>query len=279
MDAQIHSLDKESLLRRIEDVRQEITSALLEIDQILLQANPQIEADYAVKIGCLENELLQAQIAARRAKRRLALAQARVNRGEAVSAEALDAVLDEEFAAWEAQLAVQVEDYLAKLEARTKSRVLSPVEAKELRRLHKELVKRLHPDLHPGQTDEEARLFSIAQGAFKKGDLDTLRSIEVTTSYLASDGPDASETEDALYTEHELLCAQLRITQEQLAACKARPPYTLREKLASPEWVHRRTEELKAQIAEQKEAKQVYDSKYDTLVAHCGYGKEGNGEG
>ena len=69
MVAQAHTASKEELLQQIEDVRQEITSVLLEIDQITLQTNPQIEADYAVKIGCLENELLQAQIAARRAKR------------------------------------------------------------------------------------------------------------------------------------------------------------------------------------------------------------------
>ena len=66
---------------QIVDARARIAELLLEIDHIVLQVNPQIEAEYATKIGYLENDLLKWQIAARRARRRHALAQARVNCG------------------------------------------------------------------------------------------------------------------------------------------------------------------------------------------------------
>lgn len=258
--------ENQELCAQIEEVRAQIADALLEIDQILLQTNPQIEADYAVKIGCYENELLQAQIAARRAKRKLALAQARANRGQAVDTTELEAQLDEEFEAWEAQLELQVNAYLQKLEDRIGSRPLGPADTKELRRLHRELVKRLHPDLHPAQTAEETRLFAVAQGAFEQGDLDALRSVEAATRYLA--GADASNegTPDALYAEYELLCAQLRITQERLEKLKGSVPYTLGEKLSNATWVHRRVEELKTQTAEQEEVGKAYVQKYRELT-------------
>lgn len=255
------------LSAQVEDIRTEIANTLLEIDQIVLQINPQIEADYAVKIGCYENELLQAQIAARRAKRKLALAQARVNRGEVVVSDALEVQLDAEFEAWEIQLDLQIKAYVNKLEARIGSRALTPGEAEELRSLHRELVKRLHADLHPGQTDEEARLFFIAQSAFEHGDLNTLRSIEVATTYLAKKDNAIVESANELNAELELLSAQLRITQERLEVLKNSAPYILAEKLASSEWVHARVAELKAQIAEQQEVRDTYISKFQELMA------------
>ncbi len=48
------TIDKTTLAQDIESVRQQITDALMEIDHINLQVNPQIEADYAIRIGCYE---------------------------------------------------------------------------------------------------------------------------------------------------------------------------------------------------------------------------------
>ena len=262
--------DKEALRRNIQEVRAQIADVLMEIDKLTLQVKRQIEVDYAVKVGCYENELLQAQIAARRAKRRLELAQARCNRVEALDEDALEQGLDQEFEEWEAQLAQQVDDYLAKLEWRTRARELMPHEVRELRELHRELVKRLHPDLHPQQSEDEERLFQIMQGAYKNGDLETLRSLQAATAYLAQPDEDGGETADALYAEYELLCAQLRVTQERLEAIKGMPPFTLLDQLNDPEWVCERVEELKAAIAQQKEAKRAYDQRYQQLLARVG---------
>ena len=61
---------------QIEEARARVADLLLEIDYIVLQANPQIEAEYATKVGYLENDLLKWQIAARRARRRPSRSQA-----------------------------------------------------------------------------------------------------------------------------------------------------------------------------------------------------------
>lgn len=264
-------IDNKTLLQDIESVRQQVTDVLMEIDHINLQVNPQIEADYAIKIGCYENELLKAQIEARRAKRRLELAQARRNRGEGISDSAIEEVLDTEFEAWEAQLSMQVQSYLAKLETKAGSRVLLPHELDEVRTLHRELVKRLHPDLHADQTDDERRLFDMVQAAYKHGSLEILRSIEVATSYLAADDVPTDGTEEELCAELELLGAQLRVLQERLEALKSAPPYTFAERLTDSKWVHTRTQELKEEIERQQEVKRAYDAKLKELKeAHNG---------
>ena len=92
--------------------RSRIAELLLEIDDITLQVNPRIEAEYATKIGFLENELLKWQIAARRARRRYSLAQARANAGESFAEDEFEAQLDEELAEWDALLARSVEVFL-----------------------------------------------------------------------------------------------------------------------------------------------------------------------
>lgn len=76
---------KAAIEKEISEARARIAELLLETDNIVLQVNPHIEAEYATKIGYLENDLLKWQIAARRSKRRYALAQARVNSGALAS--------------------------------------------------------------------------------------------------------------------------------------------------------------------------------------------------
>lgn len=57
-------------------MRQQVIDTLLEIDDIELQVNPQLPAQYAKTIGYLEDDLFKQQIKTCRCKRRFALAQA-----------------------------------------------------------------------------------------------------------------------------------------------------------------------------------------------------------
>lgn len=140
------------LLERIEQIKNEIADVLLEIDNIKLQVNPQIEADYMAKIGCWENELLRAQIEACRMRRKCELAQAAVNRREQVDVALFEGILEREFEEWQEQLNARVGELRAALERRSAFVALSAESAKELKSLHRKLVKRLHPDLHPIST-------------------------------------------------------------------------------------------------------------------------------
>lgn len=253
-------------------VRARIAELLLEIDDIVLQVNPHIEAEYATKIGYLENDLLKWQIAARRARRRHALAQARANAGTVVLVDELEAQLDEELAEWEGLLAQSVKVFLEVTERMAGSRPMSPAEVRELKQLHRELIKRLHPDLHPDQPPEATRFFMVAQAAYEKGDLAMLRSVAVATEGVGEGSGDAGLSEDEAAIELELALAHERVVLRQLEELKRSNPYALKEKLEDGGWIIRRTASLKKQIEEQKAVAQAYDERFRALVEGSGRG-------
>ena len=255
-----------SIKAQIAEARSRIAELLLELDDITLQVNPRIEAEYATKIGYLENELLKWQIAARRARRRYSLAQARANAGKAFAEDEFEAQLDEELAEWDALLAKSVEVFLQAAERMAASKKLSPAESRELVRLHRQLIKRLHPDLHPGQSDEVARFFMVAQAAYERGDLEMLRALDVATEGMGANPDVAGLQEDEARAELELMLAQERVVAQQLEELKQSNPYALKEKLEDGAWVVCRTSGLKRQIEDQKAAVRAYDERFNGLV-------------
>lgn len=260
-----------AILGQIEEARAAIALVLFEIDDIVLQINPQIESDYAVKIGYLENGLLLAQIAARRARRRVSLAQARVNEGGCIDESECDALLDEEFSAWESQLNEQISSYIQTLEDRFNSRPMTATQAKDLKFLHGKLVKRFHPDLNPQQGKDEKRFFLLAQMAYKAGDLETLKAISAATEGMERVSALDNNSSYELYAEYELTCAQLRVAQKQLDELKRANPYALGVKLADAEWVCTNVENLKLQIAEQNKAEKLCEERFRQLKEDGGY--------
>ncbi|MDO4534003.1 MAG: J domain-containing protein [Coriobacteriia bacterium] len=261
-----------SIATQIAEARERIEGLLLEIDDIVLQVNPHIEAEYATKIGYLENDLLKWQIAARRARRRFTLAQARANAGQGFAEDEFEEQLDAELADWEAYLAKSMQAFLQAAEHLVGRKPLSPSETRELKRVHRELIKRLHPDLHPGQSDDEERFFKIAQAAYERGDLSMLCTIAVATEGMGGEPDDSVLSEDEAAAELEIVLAHERVIEQRLSALKQSNPYALMEKLEDGVWVVQRTTELKAQIEEQKAVARAYDERFRALMERDGDG-------
>ncbi len=243
-------------------VKTAIMDVLLQIDYIRLQENPRIEADYAVKVGYLENELLEVQVAARRAKRKLTLAQAAANRGVKLQESALEAQLDEEFAEWTRRIEQAVSRFYVLVDYRCGLQALSNAESEELRHLYRMLVKRLHPDVNPEQSEKDTRLFLMAQSAYASGDVSVLRSLvsalglEDNAEEGLPDAPVLMEAQLAVLEE------QLRLHREKLEALKQEFPYKYREKLADAAWVVRRVGELNTLIEEWRAVQYEYDHRF-----------------
>ena len=252
--------------KKLTEVRQRVIDSLLEIDDIKLQVNPHILAQYAKTIGYLEDDLYKWQLRSRRCKRKFALAQAAANRREPVMLDEIDNALDEEFAEWEAQLTERMNEQLQLLEAFTGSRPLSPSETRELKELHRKLIRRLHPDIHPDLPEDAQRFFLIAQTAYENGDVDTLRVIDTATEDYGEQADAMDLSEDDAAIELAMAEAQLNVAREQLDVLKHSHPYILTELLNDPAELAHRTKELKMEIERQKEVVRTYESKIASLM-------------
>ena len=248
----------------LDQARTILSNLLFEIDDIELQVNPRIKVDYSVKIGCFENELLKAQIEARRAKRKLALAQARANRGISIVDAELEENLQEEFAQWEAELSARVSEYIQNLEVRASTTALSAQDSRELKRLHRTLIKRLHPDANIGCEEECERFFLLAQAAYEHGDLELLKSVEASTRHLGKNSG-AFPTEAEASAELEIVNARIEVCRGKLELLKSSNPYLLKDKLDDAAWVTKTVLDLKGQTEQHARACEYYLAQYDAL--------------
>ena len=264
------------LRAELADENKRLMDLLVEIDDIKLQQNPQIEADYAVKVGYLENELLARQVEARRARRALELARAAANRGEALDAAAMARIerqLDDELSSWRRKLDAALERAQKLLERRAGSVALSSRDARELKRLYRELAKRLHPDMHPELGEDARKLFASAQRMYQAGDVEGLRALAATVRVLmGGDGADGAgglhrEADVLDELETELIAARGRVEamRGRLVDLRAAFPYAWRDKLADPAWVVEQSEELHRRITEAERVADAYREKLDAL--------------
>ena len=154
------------------------------------------------------------------------------------------------------------------LEQFSNTRFLSRSESRELKQLHRTLIKRLHPDIHGDLPDEAQRFFMIAQKAYENGDLDMLRMVATATEeYETREAAPKEEelTEAQLEIDLTMAQAQLRLLEEKLEHIKSTYPYNLVELLDNPAKLADRRAELKAMIGQQKEVYTTYEQKIAQL--------------
>ena len=267
-------LDEEG--RRLFELCDEISNARLvvagiitEIESITLHQNPSIETEWQVKVGVWENRLLEAQIAMRRAKRKLALAQACMNRGEAIDDELIEGQLDNEFAQWKEQLGAAVTTYQQAVTAHMNTVHISSMEVGQLKHLFRIITKRLHPDINPSDDEGAQMTFFLAKAAYKQGDVEMLKSLEISTR-----GMDAKERMPQTVAEAEaelaLVMAQVGVLEKRKQDLMAEKPYSLKKLLSDEEWLANHIGKLQDEIEECEKAEATYRNRHQELAGQDG---------
>ena len=172
----------DSLRERVREARASILDVVVRIDDIELQQIPQAKVEWQLKIGCWEQALLEAELAGRRARRRLTLMRARANRGERIDVAAIEAQIDEEHVAWAEEVEQARKAYASAMARLASSKRLSPAESKEVKRVYRVLMTRLHPDVCRVEGEDVDGLFLAAKLAYENGNLPMLRSLEAATA-------------------------------------------------------------------------------------------------
>lgn len=224
------------LLQQLRQTRRELADLLFQQQQLLWVVGPNLEAQFANSIGRYDQELQQLQLQIRRTRRHLEIRRAAWQKSQTLEAEQVERQLDEEFLDWRRRLLEEEERQEA--QQQRLRRLRSPETSSILRSLYRQLVKRLHPDLHPHQDEAQKRLWFEVQQAYQWADWKRLETL------LACCDEDFEESPEELLRLKERL-ARL---SEELQALRQQPPFSLETQLQQPEWVEQQAAQRKLHI-------------------------------
>jgi hypothetical protein len=215
---------------------------------------PNLCSLYLDLIGRLQYERLTLQIECKTLQMRQQLMQAYINRNEEPDLEAVERQIQGAVTEYNKILAEEAERLKAAREV-LNAPLMSEEESKEMKDLYKFLVKQLHPDLHPNQTERESDLFLQVQVAYKLCDIDKLREIALLLDSKELDKTDLTESYDELQRKVKLIEDKIKDIREKIDKMLDLFPFIYREKLYDKEWVKEQQEIVKQEIENLKETK------------------------
>jgi hypothetical protein len=214
-----------------------------------------LKAEYGKRFGRLELELTRKYYRFRLLRRRIDLVRSYLNRGAEPDMEAIDAILDAEAEEYNQVLRRKAAD--AERASKMTFREYSDEEAVHAKKLYQQVVRALHPDLHPGATPDDIACLQQAVEAYNSGDLATLEAIAV----LVECGEKKNDEPSCIESLRKR-CEQYRDTLSKLALrlkkVRSSFPFDQAELLSKPENVMKRIQDLKEECA-----------KLDDRIAAC----------
>lgn len=249
---------------KIRRLKNDLEALLLEREHLRSVICVNIQREYTLVFGGLEYQIYKASCDYLRLRRKKELIQAKKNRRERIDLKAVEARLDEEFRDYKKKLDEKMAEVNRALKA-SAMEFLSEEETKAIKKLYKQLVKRLHPDLNPSSTEAEIELFYRATEAYKRGDLKALQLIDA----VVDDGErkdDEAFSSGVVEKEAERLEGLIEAVQKDMEAIKSGPPYTWRIYLEDEKKKAERLRQLKEELANFKTAIKTQEESINDLM-------------
>ena len=211
---------------KIQELKKILENLVLEKDTLQYVVCENIKNKYILAFGSLEYRIYKAYCKYLRLRREKELIQAKKNRQENFQMKDIENQLDEEFREYNKKLDEKIEEINTALK-RSKSEVLTDKETDLIKKLYRNIVKRLHPDLNPSVTDAQKELFYNATEMYKSGDIDSLKIIFDIVGSEEKKG-DVNLHGKFLQNEIERLENLVVQIQNNIESIKSKPPYTWR---------------------------------------------------
>ena len=258
LSAEIIELQKD-----IASLEQELGKVIFERDEMLNTVKPNLEAEYQKKIGYKELEHMETEITARRYKRQIELIRAAVNRQESIEEKEINKQLDDEFQEWYKKIKKQYQK-VKEAENRLNS-FMSDDENEEFKKLYRQLVFKLHPDLNPNQTKDEENLWHRVQLTYKSGDLEEMRSLMIILEVQDS-SVELPSSKDILQKWQTKLTKQIQKIINNMSELEQKFPFDIAGKLADKAWVNTKVERIQEQINQWQEKCEHYEALIKVLL-------------
>ena len=254
----------EELKKEVDKLRAELSMLIYEYDELRFVECKNIEMVYMLSLGSIEYKAYEAECTYLRLKRKLELIQAKKNRQEPIVVSEIEEALDEEFDEYQKKL----DEHISKMNDaldRGKFEQLSDEETKELKSIYHKVVKELHPDLNPEESQAKIELFEKAVEAYRNGDLFSLRLIHemACESVLPDNSDDAVATLNKEKVRLKELLEKIMLNIENV---KSEFPYTMKELINDPEQTRERRKQLEELIAQYNDMIKIYKVKIEEMI-------------
>lgn len=255
----------QTLKDELNRMRTELSMLLLEKDELQFVVARNIHTQYMLALGSLEYQAYEAQCAVLRLRRKIELVQAAKNRQEIVDLAEIEKTLDKEFEEYQQKLDAQIESMNEAIR-RSHAPKLTPEETKEFKKMYREIVKHLHPDMNPHVSDAQIRLFEHAVQAYKNGDLSTLKTIyEMVAAQQLPDAPEPDAL-SMLREQHKKTVQLIRTVQQDIAEMKKEYPFTVEELLNDPNRLSAKKAELENTKNSYHKMQKFYAARLEQLL-------------
>ena len=142
---------------------------------------------------------------------------------------------------------------------------MSDEENEEFKKLYRQLVFKLHPDLNPSQSKDEKNLWNRVQQVYQSGDLEEMRSLMIILE--ARDGAvELPSSKDILEKRKTKLTAQIQKIINKLSKMGNEFPFNMADKLADKDWVRAKLGEISAQLRRWEDKRIEYNELLKVLL-------------
>ncbi len=242
---------------RCRALRQELIKLITHRDELLAAVKPNLEARYYALVGKEQYRLFTVRNEVLRLRRKIELIQASRNRGEKPDPEFIERLLDEELQQWIEELRdlgrkIEWAEYHNRLPA------LSAAGARELKKIYRELVRKLHPDFNEELPENFQHIWERVLTAYRNGDLEELQTLKLLLSEQEECFRAESNTLEQLAADAEKMEKKIRAMLKCIAGMQEQFPFNYRDKLDDAGWIAAQQEAVQKQIADLERRRQSY---------------------
>ena len=256
MDLPAVNPQDEMLHKEHRELQKKLAELIMRRDFMVGSEQSVLEALYLKEIGSLQYRALVIQIDIKALQLRRSLLQQYINRDETPDLAEIHTKMEDFYTEAEKVISSQKSHVETAKDYLSHATFLSEEETEEHRHLYQTLLKSLHPDLNPDQTEEKEELLLEVIQAYKSADLDKMRAIYLTLNpeTLLDDG--LSKLKTTLDEEVERLRRKVADLEEQIDALNGLFPFIHRDHLSDPEWIQAQKEEITKEIEMLKKEKE-----------------------
>ena len=241
--------ESQLLREKIEQLRRSLAVVLETIEQLQTHDREFLLARYQEQLGVLEYRLLCLQIDVLAMQRRIAVVQARINRGEVPSEDMraeIELAIAQELRDWFARVAAQEADLIESRQLLDNAIAVPLERAHRVKTAYRKLARMLHPDVSPENAELFDRHWASVQMAYESWDADLL---EALLNCIQGECPGAQIPSD-LTAQEELdrLQSLLKTQTDRLERMQNEIPFCYARWLDDPEWIEQRRASLQAEI-------------------------------